>query len=49
MGGLEILELIREYHTVLILDAIKTKEGMPGDVIISTLKIFTKPCTLQPA
>jgi len=32
MGGLEILELIREYHTVLILDAIKTKEGMPGDV-----------------
>jgi hydrogenase maturation protease len=32
MGGLEILELIRDYHTVLILDAIKTKEGMPGDV-----------------
>lgn len=32
MGGLEILEMIREYHTVLILDAIKTKEGAPGDV-----------------
>jgi len=32
MGGLEILELIRDYHTVLILDAIKTKEGEPGDV-----------------
>ena len=32
MGGLEILEMIREFHTVLILDAIKTKEGKPGDV-----------------
>jgi len=32
MGGLEILELIREYHTVLILDAIKTKDGIPGEV-----------------
>ena len=32
MGGLEILELIREFHTVLILDAIKTKNGNPGDV-----------------
>jgi hydrogenase maturation protease len=32
MGGLEILEMIRDYHTVLILDAIKTKDGMPGDV-----------------
>jgi hydrogenase maturation protease len=32
MGGLEILELIREYHTVVILDAIRTKDGMPGDV-----------------
>ena len=32
MGGLEILELIRDYHTVIILDAIKTKEGLPGDV-----------------
>ena len=32
MGGLEILELIRDYHTVLILDAIKTKDGIPGEV-----------------
>ncbi|MCX6243847.1 MAG: hydrogenase maturation protease [Bacteroidetes bacterium] len=32
MGGLEILELIRDYHTVMILDAIKTKDGNPGDV-----------------
>jgi hydrogenase maturation protease len=32
MGGLEILEMIRDYHTVLILDAIKTKEGTPGNV-----------------
>jgi hydrogenase maturation protease len=32
MGGLEILELIRDYHTVVMLDAIKTKDGLPGDV-----------------
>jgi hydrogenase maturation protease len=32
MGGLEILEMIRDYHTVLILDAIKTEGGMPGEV-----------------
>jgi hydrogenase maturation protease len=32
MGGLEILELIRDYHTVLILDAIKTRDGVPGEV-----------------
>ena len=32
MGGLEILEMIREYHTVIILDAIKTAGGVPGEV-----------------
>ncbi len=32
MGGLEVLELIRDYHTVLIIDAIRTKDGNPGDV-----------------
>jgi hydrogenase maturation protease len=32
MGGLEVLELIRDYHTVLIIDAIKTENGEPGEV-----------------
>ena len=32
MGGLEILDMVRDYHTVVFIDAIKTKEGLPGDV-----------------
>ena len=32
MGGLEILEMVKDYHTVVFIDAIKTETGMPGDV-----------------
>lgn len=32
IGGLEILELIRGYAKVIIIDAIKTKEGIPGTI-----------------
>ena len=32
MGGLDILELIREYDKVVFIDAIKTRGGVPGDV-----------------
>lgn len=31
-GGLEILEIIKDFRNVIILDAIKTKDGSPGDV-----------------
>jgi len=31
-GGLEILELIKDYDKVIIIDAIKTKDGIPGTV-----------------
>jgi hydrogenase maturation protease len=31
-GGLEILELIRDYKRVIILDAIKTENGIPGTI-----------------
>ena len=32
LGGLEILELIRDYGSVIIIDAIKTKDGVPGTI-----------------
>ena len=32
VGGLEILELIKGYAKVIILDAIKTKDGVPGTI-----------------
>ena len=32
VGGLEILELIRGYESVIIIDAIKTKDGVPGTI-----------------
>lgn len=32
VGGLEILELIRDYKRVIFIDAIKTKDGVPGTI-----------------
>jgi len=32
IGGLEILESIQGYHTVIFIDAIKTRDGIPGTV-----------------
>ena len=32
LGGLEILELIRGYESVVIIDAIRTKDGVPGAI-----------------
>ncbi|HNW70807.1 MAG TPA: hydrogenase maturation protease [Bacteroidales bacterium] len=32
LGGLEILELIQGYNNVIFIDAIKTKDGIPGTV-----------------
>jgi len=32
LGGLEILEHIQGYNTVIFIDAIKTKDGIPGTV-----------------
>ena len=31
-GGLDILEQIRDYEKVIIIDAIKTKDGIPGTI-----------------
>ena len=32
VGGLELLEYIQGYHTVIFIDAIRTKDGTPGTV-----------------
>ncbi len=32
LGGLEIVEMIRDFSKVLIIDAIRTKDGVPGSV-----------------
>ena len=32
VGGLEILEMIRDYNKVIIIDAIRTRDGIPGTV-----------------
>lgn len=35
-GGLEILEMIREFYRVVIIDAIKTRDGIPGTIYYLT-------------
>ena len=32
VGGLEIIELIKDFGEVIIIDAIKTKDGVPGTI-----------------
>jgi hydrogenase maturation protease len=34
IGGLEMLEFIRDYKTVIIIDAIKTLNGVAGDIYL---------------
>lgn len=40
LGGLELLELIRDYNHVIIIDAIKTLGGIPGSVYYLTPQNF---------
>ena len=35
-GGLEILEMIKEFYRVVIIDAIKTRDGIPGTIYYLT-------------
>jgi hydrogenase maturation protease len=39
-GGMDILELIKDYPRVIILDAIRTKDGIPGTVYFLTPSDF---------
>jgi hydrogenase maturation protease len=34
LGGLDILDLIAGYESVVLVDAIKTRDGVPGDVYL---------------
>jgi len=42
LGGLEIVEMIRDFDKVLIIDAIKTKDGVPGSVYRFTPEDFNE-------
>ena len=47
VGGLEILELIRGYERVVIIDAIKTKDGVPGIIYHLTPSYFKETLHLS--
>jgi hydrogenase maturation protease len=47
LGGLEILEIIREFDRVVILDAIKTDGGVPGQVYSVTPDDFRETLHLS--
>lgn len=47
VGGLEILEFIQGYYTVIFIDAIKTVEGEIGEVNLYTPNNFTETLHLS--
>ena len=47
LGGLEILELIQGYNTVIFIDAIITKDGIPGSVYYFTPDDFRETLHLS--
>lgn len=47
MGGLDILEFIQGYQTVIFIDAIKTKDGIPGTIYHFTLSDFKETLHLS--
>jgi hydrogenase maturation protease len=40
VGGMELIEMIRDYNHVIIIDAIKTQNGVPGSVYYLTPSSF---------
>jgi hydrogenase maturation protease len=46
-GGLEIIEYIKGYEKVIIIDAIRTKDGKPGDVNYFKLSDFRETSHLS--
>ncbi|MBM3404939.1 MAG: hydrogenase maturation protease [Bacteroidetes bacterium] len=47
VGGLETIELFAGYETVIIIDAIKTRDGSPGDVYYFTPEDFKETLHLS--
>ena len=47
MGGLDILEYVRGFKTAIFIDAIKTKNGIPGEVYEFSLSDFKETLHLS--
>lgn len=47
VGGIDILEYIQNYNTVIFIDAIKTKDGIPGTVYQFTTEDFKETLHLS--
>ncbi|MFA8436048.1 MAG: hydrogenase maturation protease [Marinifilaceae bacterium] len=47
LGGLDLLDLIRDYRIVILVDAIKTRNGIPGTVSYFTPENFTETLHLS--
>lgn len=47
LGGLELLEYIQGYHTVIFIDAIRTRDGIPGTVYQLSPENFNKTIHLS--
>jgi hydrogenase maturation protease len=47
IGGLELVEMIRDYKKVIIIDAIKTLHGKPGDVYFMTPASFKETSNIS--
>lgn len=46
-GGLEVVEYIKEYKKVIIIDSIKTGKGKPGDIFHFIPSDFRETCNLS--
>ena len=46
-GSLDLLEIIKNYNTLIILDATKTQNGIPGDVYKYSLENYKDTIHLQ--
>jgi hydrogenase maturation protease len=47
VGGLDILEYIKNYNKVIFIDAIKTRKGTPGDVYLFSIDDFSETHNLS--
>jgi len=47
LGGLEILEIIKDYKKVIIIDAIRTIDGKPGEIFFFTPDDFKETLHLS--
>jgi len=46
-GSLDLLEIIKDYCTLIIIDAIKTKDGIPGQIFKYSIENYINTIHLQ--